>query len=228
MSIVALMAPLKKNDLIKNQSHSILKNLKNAAVLIQNKKAMPFLVCALLMMISQLSYSAYMPVYLDDMEFSSPAILMQIAVIAELLSMLFLPLMMIKISIESLMLIGTFTYALRSFLTIYIENTNFPLMITVLILNGVSWVIFFISFDMYIKKISFDYNLHQMQGLKVIFINGLGVSLSSLICGHAYNHVMKGDDAHGWQLFWGLPFIMAATGFVILICKRKSYVPIVE
>lgn len=54
------------------------------------------------MMVSQLSYTAYMPVYLYETGFSSPSTLMQVAVISELVFMLTLPLVIKKSKLNRL------------------------------------------------------------------------------------------------------------------------------
>lgn len=221
ISIIIYCAPFKRNELKGNCSPSLIKSLKNAIFLVKEKKAFAYFLCALLMMISQLSYTAYMPVYLDEKGFDTPSILMQVAVISELVFMLCLTIIIKRCTVESLMLVGTLTYALRSFIILKIHDTSFTLMIAALILHGFSWVMFFIVFDVFIKKISLDSNQHQMQSLKVIFINGLGVSMASLICGYAFNNLMDGRIGGGWSIFWSLPLLMSLISLVIIFFKRK-------
>lgn len=105
------------------------------------------------MMVSQLSYTAYMPVYLYETGFDNPSILMQFAVISELIFMMTLPLVIKKVKIESLMLLGTLTYALRSLITLSLHDASYYFLILTLFLQGFSWVMFFIVFDIFIKKI---------------------------------------------------------------------------
>lgn len=221
ISIIIYRAPFKRNELKGDCSPSLIKSLKNAIFLVKEKKAFAYFLCALLMMISQLSYTAYMPVYLDEKGFDTPSMLMQVAVISELVFMLCLPIIIKRCTVESLMLVGTLTYALRSFIILKVHDTSFTLMIAALILHGFSWVMFFIVFDVFIKKISLDNNQHQMQSLKVIFINGLGVSMASLICGYVFNNLMNGRIGGGWSIFWSLPLLMSLISFVIIFFKRK-------
>lgn len=152
ISFIAFIAPFKCNKEIKSKTHSLFKSLNNVMHLILKKQVITYLACALLMMISQLSYSAYMPVYLAQMGFSAPSILMQIAVLSELIFMLCLSSIMKIIKVESLMLIGALAYALRSLITINIHDASPFLIIVALILHGISWVFFFIAFDIFIKK----------------------------------------------------------------------------
>lgn len=222
ISFISFIAPFKSNPMIDEKSHCLLKSLIDAMNIIVEKNAVPYLICALLMMISQLSYSAYMPVYLDEIGFSTPSILMQTAVLSELAFMLCLSSIMEKIKIELLMLIGILTYALRSLITINLHSDNYPLIIAALVLQGISWVFFFISFDIFIKKISYTHNQHQMQGLKVIFINGLGVSVSSLVCGYVFNNLPDESGRSNWAHFWYLPFLISAVSFIIIILSNRK------
>ena len=89
-------------------------------------------------------------------------------------------------------------------------------------------MIFFISFDILIKRISLVHNQHQMQGFKVIFINGLGVSMASLICGYAFNNLMDGKDINNWGMFWTLPLVMSVVSFVIIVFNRKHVISKME
>ncbi|ELC2820264.1 MFS transporter [Salmonella enterica] len=224
ISIIAFRAPFKQNELQVMEASSITKSLKAIFSLIKEKKAMPYFTCALFMMVSQLSYTAYMPVYLDQTGFSNPSILMQVAVVSELIFMLILPMLIKNVKIETLMLLGTSTYALRSLITLTLHDTNYFLILISLFLQGFSWVMFFIVFDIYIKKISLEHNLHQMQSLKVILINGFGVSVASLICGYAFNNLKDIMDGSGWFLFWMLPLFISVSSFLIILFNRKNIV----
>lgn len=224
ISIMAFIAPFKHNELQVQGATSIFKSIKDVFSLIKEKKAIPYFTCALFMMVSQLSYTAYMPVYLYETGFDNPSILMQIAVISELIFMMALPLVIKKVKIESLMLLGTLTYALRSLITLSLHDTSYYFVILTLFLQGFSWVMFFIVFDIFIKKISLEHNQHQMQSLKVIFINGLGVSIASLICGYAFNNLNDVIQDERWASFWMLPLVISVGSFLIILFNRKSLV----
>lgn len=60
-----------------------------------------------------------------------------------------------------------------------------------------------------------------MQGFKVFFINGIGYSFASLVCGVAYNNWVGVEVTEGWVYFWSIPLVTSIFSFGILIFTVK-------
>ncbi|MGF6189985.1 MFS family permease [Serratia sp. 509] len=222
MAIVSINGNLKLNVIRNNTKDNFILSLSSVWCSIKKGNSVLIIICALLLMISQVSYSAYIPIYLRYLGFKSPTSIMQLAVISELLLIFSLSLLLNKFKVRNILIFGSLAYLLRNILFISAEVYNFTaLMIVVLIIQGISWVLFFITLDILLKNISSDENNHKMQSFKVFFINGIGSSLASLVCGMAYNNWVGVEETEGWVYFWSIPLVTSIFAFCILIFTVK-------
>lgn len=220
LSIIRLQ--LEQNPLKSKNKTTFIKSFGEMYSLIDNSNSKTTIICAILLMISQLAYSAFIPVYLVEIGIKSPTSIMQLAVFTELILMFLLPTIMSHISIEKLILVGCGFYFLRNFMFWKVaEDLSLTLVFLALVCQGMGWVLFYIVFDVLVKKISTTSNLHQMQGLKVILINGIGTTFASIACGIGYNYFVLADNAQNWQSFWLLPGITSGLCLFFLLTKRK-------
>ncbi|MFV8906299.1 MFS transporter [Serratia fonticola] len=222
MALISISGNLKLNVRRKNVKDGFILGLRSVWYSIKKGNSVVIITCALLLMISQVSYSAYIPIYLRHLGFKSPTSIMQLAVISELFLILSLSLLLDKFKLKNILIFGALAYFMRNILIVSAEVYDFTVLIVVaLIIQGVSWVFFFITIDILFKNISSDKNNHQMQGFKVFFINGIGYSFASLVCGVAYNNWVGVEVTEGWVYFWSIPLVTSIFSFGILIFTVK-------
>lgn len=222
MAFISISGNLKLNVRRKNVKEGFILGLSSVWHSIKKGNSVLIMICALLLMISQVSYSAYIPIYLRHIGFKSPTNIMQLAVISELFLIVSLSFMLDKFKLKNILIFGALAYLMRNILIISAEVYGFTVLIVVaLIIQGVSWVFFFITLDILLKKNSSDKNNHQMQAFKVFFINGIGYSFASLVCGVAYNNWVGVEVTEGWIYFWVIPLVTSIFSFGILIFTVK-------
>ncbi|MFV8984087.1 MFS transporter [Serratia fonticola] len=222
MALISISGNLKLNVRRKNVKDGFILGLRSVWYSIKKGNSVVIITCALLLMISQVSYSAYIPIYLRHLGFKSPTSIMQLAIISELFLILSLSLLLDKFKLKNILIFGALAYFMRNILIVSAEVYDFTVLIVVaLIIQGVSWVFFFITIDILFKNISSDKNNHQMQGFKVFFINGIGYSFASLVCGVAYNNWVGVEVTEGWVYFWSIPLVTSIFSFGILIFTVK-------
>ncbi|CAI1544710.1 Putative nucleoside transporter yegT [Serratia fonticola] len=225
MALMSISGNLKLNVRRKNVKEGFILGLSSVWYSIKKGNSVVIIICALLLMISQVSYSAYIPIYLRHLGFKSPTSIMQLAVISELFLIISLSLFLDKFKLKNIIIFGAIAYFMRNILIVSAEVYDFTVLIVVaLIIQGFSWVFFFIALDILLKNISSDKNNHQMQGFKIFFINGIGYSFASLVCGMAYNNWVGVDVTEGWVYFWSIPMVTSifALGILIFTVKHKG------
>lgn len=198
-----------------------------AFVLFRDKYFIIFICATMLLMITKTSYSAYIPVYLQDFQLNS-ANMMQIAVISEVLFMLILGLMIKKIGFKWVLSIGIITWSIRTYL-LSIAATNFtPInyILISLILQGICWTFFFATGDVYVNYKADKHIRTQAQSLRFMLTNGVGVLISSHLVGIIYNHVVTHDElpkiAEQWETFWLYPSAIAFLASIFFLALFKD------
>lgn len=188
-----------------------------------------FMLITLLVMFSKTAYSAYIPVYLNDLELNA-ANMMQIGVASEVLIMMFLSPTIKRRGFKSVLLIGIIAWAIRSALLAISATSTEPLpyILMSLILQGICWTFFFIVGDMYVNSKAQDHIRTQAQSLRYIFSNGLGLLISSYLIGLIFNHNVIDDRssevATQWAKFWWYPTLIAGISAVIFFRVFKDSV----
>ncbi|VTR61257.1 nucleoside transporter [Serratia fonticola] len=80
---------------------------------------------------------------------------MQLAVISELFLIISLSLFLDKFKLKNIIIFGAIAYFMRNILIVSAEVYDFTVLIVVaLIIQGFSWVFFFIALDILLKNIS--------------------------------------------------------------------------
>lgn len=223
LALLLIFIKLKDNAVGKRSKVGLLNSLNVAYSLIKKSNAMPAAICAVLLMFSQVSYNAFIPVYLVDLGVKAPTTIMQVSVFTELIMMLILPFFLLHFRIERLIIVAVFLYVLRNVL-FWVMANDYALSTTIFALTaqGVGWVLFYVVFDVLVKKISTTDNLHQMQSLKVILINGVGSALAAAACGLGYSHFVLEGNRQDWQSFWLVPISTSVAAAILLLVNRKG------
>lgn len=194
----------------------------DALVLFKNRYFSLFMLITLFVMIAKTAYSAYIPVYLKDLQMNA-ATMIQIGVISEVFLMLLLGQIIKKWGIKWVLAIGIIAWAVRSYLlsvaTTAAEPSNYILL--GLILQGICWTFFFVAGDIYVNDQATAQIKAQAQSLRFIFSNGIGVVFSSYLIGILYNSTVTDHKlpnmANQWAEFWLCPSVVAMVSAVVFI-----------
>jgi len=153
-----------------------------------------------------------------------PAAIQTLGQFSELLFLLTLPLALVRFGIKGVLLIGMITWTIRYSLFAFGfdgHSANTPMLITAVLLHGVSYDFFFVASQIYIDE-RFDAAARARAQAFLVTVNmGVGILLGSNLANAIYGYGTISVTEHDWRTIWLIPAGIALVGAVFLLfCFR--------
>ncbi|MGG2085520.1 MFS transporter [Priestia aryabhattai] len=178
----------------------------DALTLLKDRNYLVFIVCTVLLFIPFTAYSSYASVFLGAFGFQKVAAIMTIGQVSEVLFLLLLPMFFRKLGYKYIFLIGLVAWIARCGLFALGASEVVVMFVYIgLALHGFCWNFFFVTGFMYTDEKADPEIKGQAQGLLMLFSQGIGVFLGSIVTGHLFNITItkQGTGAlHQWANFW--------------------------
>ncbi|MDX1740884.1 MAG: MFS transporter, partial [Rhodothermales bacterium] len=154
-----------------------------------------------------------------DNIFSSPANLMSLGQISEVVFMLLMPLFFRKLGVKWMLLVGMGAWVLRYVLfALGAPGSVFWMLAGGILLHGICYDFFFVTGQIYVDKKSSPAVRGQAQGFLVFVTYGVGMLIGAQVAGNIFNRFLAGAEALSlpqWQDFWFIPAGFAAVVMVL-------------
>ena len=151
--------------------------------------------------------------------FPSPANLMSLGQISEVVFMLLMPLFFRKLGVKWMLLVGMAAWVLRSILfALGAPAGIFWMLAGGILLHGICYDFFFVTGQIYVDKKSTAAVRGQAQGFLVFVTYGVGMLIGAQVAGNIFNRFLAGREALSlaqWQDFWFIPAGFAAVVMVL-------------
>ncbi|MBD3861613.1 MFS transporter [Bacillus sp. 28A-2] len=206
----------------------------DAFALFKRKNYLIFIICTVFLFIPFTAYSSYTSVFLESFGFNKVSAIMTIGQASEVLFLILLPLFFYKLGYKYIFLIGLVSWVLRFVLFAIGANEMMPFLLYLgIALHGLCWNFFFVSGFMYTDEIADTSIKSQAQGLLMLFSQGIGVFLGSLVTAALFkNNITKSgfESLNEWNHFWTITavFTMIITILFFVLFKREKSIRIVK
>jgi nucleoside transporter len=151
--------------------------------------------------------------------FPSPANLMSLGQISEVVFMLLMPLFFRKLGVKWMLLVGMGAWVLRYVLfALGAPASIFWMLVGGILLHGICYDFFFVTGQIYVDKKSTASVRGQAQGFLVFVTYGVGMLIGAQVAGNIFNRFLAGGEALSlsqWQDFWFIPAGFAAVVMVL-------------
>ena len=146
--------------------------------------------------------------------FPSPAALMSLGQMSEVIFMLLMPFFFVRLGVKWMLVAGMSAWVLRyAFFALGAPTSIFWMIALGIILHGMCYDFFFVTGQIYVDKKSTPAIRGQAQGFLVLVTYGVGLGIGAQIAG-ALNNSLKGTadvlSPQLWQEFWIYPSAFAA------------------
>jgi hypothetical protein len=168
-------------------------------------------------------YYAYSNVFFNWTHMRAAAAKMTLGQLVEVGAMIFLPLVLGRMRLKSVILIGLAVWALR-FLMLAAASAptataRDPLLYAAILLHGVAFTFVTISLQLEVDRCAGRHRRSTAQGLFSVAVQGFGCFAGAQLAGMAGAQLLPVDvqtaASTGWHSFWLLPAAGAAAVFVL-------------
>ncbi len=176
-----------------------------------------FVLCELLISIPLSTYYAYGPVYINAAGIDSPASLMSLGQVMEVLFMFLMPLVLLRLGVKTMIVIGFLAWVIRFVLFAFSAPTGiFWMILGGILLHGICFDFVYIAGQIFVDRQVTPAMRGQAQGFLVMVRSGIGLALGAQLSGWLFDRLMQADPLQmdAWRLFWAVP---AVTALVVLI-----------
>jgi nucleoside transporter len=170
-------------------------------------------------------YYAYSNVYLNWTGMSAAAAKMTLGQVVEVGVMLALPALLVRLSVKAAIIIGLGIWALRFLMLAAAAEPSAvgrdALLYAAILLHGVAFTMVTISLQLDVDRCAGRHRRSTAQGLFSVAVQGFGCFVGSQLAGRAGAHFLpidvQGASTGGWQMFWLLPAVGAATAMGVAV-----------
>ncbi len=160
--------------------------------------------------------------------FTSPASLMSLGQMSEVIFMLLMPFFFVRLGVKWMLVAGMGAWVLRYALFALGAPASIFWMIALgIILHGMCYDFFFVTGQIYVDKKSTPAIRGQAQGFLVLVTYGIGLGIGAQIAGALHN-TLKGTaevlSAQLWQEFWVYPSAFAAAVMIFFALTFRDKV----
>jgi nucleoside transporter len=168
-----------------------------------------FMVCSLLLYIPMSAYYSFTSPFLGSIGYHHVGTVMSIGQALEVFFMLMIPFFFKRLGIKWMLLIGMLAWVVRFIFFAIGGLSNISVLIIIgIAIHGICINFFIIPGTIYVERVA-DHNIKaQAQSLFVLFTQGIGSFIGSLLSGFIYNSTVLSNNR--WFLFWLIPAITAA------------------
>ena len=176
-----------------------------------------FVLCELLISIPLSTYYAFGPVYINAAGIESPASLMSLGQVMEVMIMFTMPLVLLRLGVKQMIVIGFGAWVLRFVLfASSAPDDIFWMILGGILLHGICFDFVYIAGQIFVDRQVTPAMRGQAQGFLVMVRSGIGLSIGAQLSGWLFNRLLNTDatNMEAWSLFWAIP---AAMSLVILL-----------
>ncbi len=198
--------------------------------LMKNRIFLFFLFFSLLACLPSIAYTNYANPFLNDLKFQSPAAILTLGQLSEVICLMCMATIISKIGLKKLMLIGMLSWSVRYLLLAWGTSSGlaFPVYLSILI-HGPCFAFIYVAGQIYIDQLASKQNRGAAQGWLSFATTGVGHILGALLCGGLErSYLSSASDQQGgdWMTFWlvpaGLYFITALLFQIAFKDPRKQ------
>lgn len=181
------------------------------ALLRQRQFVLLLVLAALAHMPSQFYY-AYCNVFLNWMGVTAAAAKMSLGQVVEVVAMIFLPAVLLRVSVKWSIVAGLGVWSLRFWMLSAAAapaSGRYAIVYGAILLHGIAFTLVTISLQMEVNRFAGHRRRATAQGLLSVAMQGIGCFFGAELAGAAGAHLlpadMGADAGGGWGVFWTLP-----------------------
>ena len=199
----------------------------DAFKMMKDRAFLIFMLTSLFLNIPIASYSSFASPFLGAMGYHHVGSLMSIGQGLEIFFMLAIPFLMARFSIKRMLFIGMIAWVVRFGLFAMGAPSGIDALIIIgIAIHGICINFFMIPGTIFVERMASRDIKAQAQSLFVLFTQGIGTFIGSLISGLLYNSTMASSYSvqYQWTLFWSIPTIIAllVTVFFVFAFRMKN------
>lgn len=145
--------------------------------------------------------------------FKSPANLLSLGQISEVVFMLLMPLFFARLGVKWMLIVGMGAWVLRYVLFAFgAPDSVFWMLATGILLHGICYDFFFVTGQIYVDKKSTKEIRGQAQGFLVFVTYGVGMLIGAQVAGNIFNEFLGDAEILSlgqWKDFWIIPAVFA-------------------
>ncbi|CAM3718398.1 MFS transporter [Alicyclobacillus pomorum] len=185
-----------------------------------------FMICSLLICIPLAAYYSFTSPFLGAIGFKNVGTIMTIGQMLEVIFMLLIPFLFVRLGVKYVLLVGMFAWAVRyGLFAIGAPTGIMPLIFIGIAIHGVCYDFFMVTGSIYAEKQAGDKVKAQAQSLFILFTQGIGMFVGSLIAGDIFNSTVTATGIKAlqqWQIFWLIPAGIATVIAVIFLSAFRN------
>jgi nucleoside transporter len=198
------------------------------------------IVAVLVMVIPKKFYDGFLNNYLVEksvvFQFGwlrvEPTAVQTLGQVMEMITLLFLPVMIARLGIKRVMIIGMLGWIVRFLLWAYGFRGSagiMPMIVAGILMHGLSYDFFFVSAQIWLDTRFPPETRARVQAFYWFILSGVGVVLASNIAGVVYGHFTVSSSSHGWTMIWLSPALITLVMLAIFAGYfRETKVPVMQ